>query len=55
VASVFNNSVGDRICRDTETLYAYASSVTTGNYLIEHNWGTYLMSQPGRKLDPIDH
>ncbi len=44
-----------RTWRDTETLYAHASSVTTGNYLVEHNWGTYLMSQPGRLPDAIEH
>ncbi len=33
------------------TLFAHALQVTTGNYIAEHNLGSYLMQQPGQ-LEP---
>jgi tetratricopeptide (TPR) repeat protein len=41
--------------RNSETLYRHALAVTSGNYVAEHNWGTYLMDQPGRLAEAIDH
>ena len=41
--------------RNSETLFAHALEVTTGNYIAEHNLGTYLTDQPGRLPEAVAH
>jgi Flp pilus assembly protein TadD len=38
-----------------ETLFRHAIAVTPANYLAEHNLGSYLLAQPGRLPDSVDH
>jgi tetratricopeptide (TPR) repeat protein len=39
----------------SETLFRHAIAVTPANYLAEHNLGSYLLAQPGRLPDSVDH
>jgi tetratricopeptide (TPR) repeat protein len=41
--------------RNSEALFQHAVDVTTGNYVAEHNLGTYLMEEPGRLPEAIHH
>jgi tetratricopeptide (TPR) repeat protein len=41
--------------QDSGTLFAHAIEVTDGNYVAEHNLGSYLMQQPGRLSQAIAH
>ncbi|HYW47250.1 MAG TPA: tetratricopeptide repeat protein [Bryobacteraceae bacterium] len=41
--------------QNSETLFAHAIQVTAGNYIAEHNLGTYLMQAPGRLEEAIPH
>ena len=41
--------------RNSETLFAHALEVTSGNYVAEHNLGTYLTDQPGRLPEAVAH
>ena len=43
------------VWQNSEVLYRHALSVTQGNYVAEHNLGTYLMSQAGRLQEAIHH
>jgi tetratricopeptide (TPR) repeat protein len=41
--------------RNSETLFTHALEVTSGNYIAEHNLGTYLTDQPGRLPEAVAH
>ncbi|MFZ0935283.1 MAG: tetratricopeptide repeat protein [Bryobacteraceae bacterium] len=41
--------------RNSETLFSHALEVTRGNYIAEHNLGTYLTAQPGRLPEAVTH
>jgi len=41
--------------RNSESLFQHALNVTKGNYLAEHNLGTYLMDAPDRLPEAIAH
>jgi protein O-mannosyl-transferase len=41
--------------RNSETLFRRALAVTSGNYVAEHNLGSYLMNVPGRLPEAIAH
>ncbi|MGD0666044.1 MAG: tetratricopeptide repeat protein [Bryobacteraceae bacterium] len=41
--------------RNSEALFAHALEVTSGNYIAEHNLGTYLTDQPGRLPEAVTH
>jgi tetratricopeptide (TPR) repeat protein len=41
--------------RNSETLFTHALEVTSGNYIAEHNLGTYLTDQPGRLPEAVSH
>ncbi|MGB9454732.1 MAG: tetratricopeptide repeat protein [Bryobacteraceae bacterium] len=41
--------------RNSETLFAHALEVTSGNYIAEHNLGTYLTAQAGRLPEAVTH
>jgi len=41
--------------RNSETLFAHALQVTNGNYIAEHNLGSYLTGQPGRLPEAVSH
>jgi tetratricopeptide (TPR) repeat protein len=41
--------------QNSETLFRHALAVTSGNYVAEHNLGSYLMDVPGRLPEAIAH
>jgi tetratricopeptide (TPR) repeat protein len=41
--------------QNSGTLFAHALDVTEGNYIAEHNLGTYLMEQPGELDEAVAH
>jgi tetratricopeptide (TPR) repeat protein len=41
--------------QNSETLFTHAIDVTDGNYIAEHNLGTYLMPAPGRLNQAVRH
>jgi len=41
--------------RNSETLFAHTLEVTSGNYIAEHNLGTYLTNQPERLPEAVAH
>ena len=41
--------------RNSETLFAHALEVTSGNYVAEENLGSYLIDQPGRLAEALPH
>ena len=41
--------------QNSETLFQHAVDATSGNYLAEHNLGSYLLDKPGRLADAATH
>jgi tetratricopeptide (TPR) repeat protein len=41
--------------KNTETLFQHAVDVTPNNWMAEGYLGSYLMKQPGRRSDAVDH